>query len=109
MFKIGQNNDYNLTQPMVWLNCNAKNSYKYPNLIFRHLVNPLWGIIPPATVFPEDQTLLSSCPSRLIPATQYSDDSKSVIFSTKPIDLAYGQPYLNFPISHQYLKTFMQI
>lgn len=64
--------DYNFTQPMIWLNSNAKNSYKYPNLIFRLLVNPLLWVIPSSTVFSKDQTALCSDADYLISTTQQS-------------------------------------
>ncbi len=70
--KINQNNDYNFTPPTVWSNCNDKNSYKYPNFIFRHMPNPLWGIIPSPTVFPKDQAPFCSHQSHSIPTTQQS-------------------------------------
>ena len=109
MCKIRQNNDYNLTQPMVCLNCNAKNSYKYPNFTFRPLANPLWGVISHITVFPGDQTSFASHPSHLIPASQSSDDSISVILSSRSIDLTPGSTHVNLRNSYPYSKTFMQI
>jgi len=67
-----QNNDYNLTQPMVWLNSNAKNSYKYRHIIFKYWINPLRRAISFTTVFPKDQASVCSYPYRPISADQQS-------------------------------------
>ncbi len=67
-----QNSDYNLTQPVVWSNCNGKNSYKYPNFIFKYLANPLRWVIPSSAVFPKDQTAVCSYANYSISTTQQS-------------------------------------
>ena len=47
---------YNLTQPPVRSKCNEKRPPKYRNIIQKRDVNPLWWIVPPATIFPKYQT-----------------------------------------------------
>jgi len=72
MAEMVQNSDYNLTQPVVWSNCNDKNSYKYPNFILRYLANPLRRVIPSSAVFPKDQTAVRSDADYSISTTQQS-------------------------------------
>ena len=66
------NKGYNLTDPVVWLNCNAKNSYKCRNIFRKPGVNPLRWAASFATVFPEDQTTLCSLPNHSVSTTQQS-------------------------------------
>jgi len=38
------NRRYNLTQPMVWSNCNVENSHKYRHIFLKHWVNHYGGL-----------------------------------------------------------------
>ena len=70
MAKRAEIKDYNLTVPVVLLNCNAKNSQKYPNIFFKCWSHPLRWIISFATVFPRHQTTLCPYPNHSISTTQ---------------------------------------
>jgi len=64
--------DYNFTQPMVWSNCNVKNSYKCRHIILEHRINPLRRVVSFATVFPKHQAAIYSHPKHTLSTTQQS-------------------------------------
>jgi len=63
---------HTLTQPVVLLNCNAKNSYKYRHIFFKCWINPLRRIISPPAIFPKDEASFCSRSCRSVSTTQQS-------------------------------------